>query len=72
EQADAERYLFRSADDAAQVCLIDGVIRIDASDTRQGEFEPIVAEARESLLKDAGTIGITRAPETSDSSERRT
>ena len=53
DDRDEEIYVLRSGADAAQIRCRDGMIRIDASDTRQGELEALLAESRQSVLTDA-------------------
>jgi hypothetical protein len=58
DQAAEEIYLLRSGPDAAQVRLVEGELRIDATDTRQGEFVGMVGEVREGLAGEVGSVQV--------------
>jgi hypothetical protein len=62
DQAAEEIYVLRSGADAAQVRLVDGQLRIDASDVRQGEFVGMVGEVKEALSKEAAGVVAVEAP----------
>jgi hypothetical protein len=55
ERADQELYLLRSGPDAAQVQLVNGDIRIDASDKRQDEFRKFILDLRASFADDSAS-----------------
>jgi len=60
ENADEEIYLLRSKGDAAQIAVKDSVVRVDASDGRQPEFQALVAAVRDKI---AGEVqGIVVGP----------
>ncbi|MGH7214119.1 MAG: cation:proton antiporter [Tepidisphaeraceae bacterium] len=56
ERADEEIYLLRNGPDAAQVQLIDGALRVDASDTRQPEFAEFLLQVKRSVEHDASRV----------------
>lgn len=56
DNAGAEIYLLRSGPDAAQVRFDGDTLRVDASDTRQAEFDRLLADVYESIRKDAGPL----------------
>jgi hypothetical protein len=57
---DEQMYVLRSGGDAMQVTVApdDGVVRIDASDTRQPELLPIIEQVRGSLIADAERVRV--------------
>jgi hypothetical protein len=53
EGTDEETYLLRSGSDAAQIRLIEQDIHIDASGSRQREFDEMWGEVKASIARDA-------------------
>ena len=61
ENADEDIYLLRSRGDAAQVAIKDHVIHVDASDTRQSEFDHFVRHVRDEMVREVGGISLRAA-----------
>jgi hypothetical protein len=62
EGGDGQVYVLRSGGDAMQVSVVadEGVVRIDASDTRQPGLLPIIEQVRRSLIDDAERVEVER------------
>ena len=61
ENADQDIYLLRNRGDAAQVAMKDHVIHVDASDTRQPEFDQFVRHVRDEMATEVGGISVKTA-----------
>ncbi len=59
ENADDDIYLLRSGGDAAQVAVNDNVVRIDATDARQPEFNGFVARVRDEVVTEVSEIAVS-------------
>jgi Kef-type K+ transport system membrane component KefB len=64
ENADQDIYLLRSGGDAAQLATKDHVIHVDASDSRQPEFDQFVERVRDEMVKEVKGIAVMAAPST--------
>jgi hypothetical protein len=61
ENADEDVYLLRSNGDAAQIAVKNNVVRVDASDSRQGEFVALIARVRTQMMREIEGIAVERA-----------